>query len=93
MSSTPEQMKNPPVELQKPPIENFLATVLVGNAAERGPLVTAGGPSPTLRKTFRNESVFGCGFPYTKTRSHQKITVKASEKRQKTTIYNSLKKY
>jgi len=45
---------------------------MVGNVAERGPLDTVRGHSPTLRKKLRNESVSECGFLYTKTRNHRK---------------------
>jgi len=47
----------------------------VGNVAERCSLAPAGSPSPTFRKKFRNESVSGYGFLYSKTRNHRKTTV------------------
>ena len=55
----------------------------VGNVAERGPLATVGGLSPTLRKRFRNESVSGCGFLYIKTRNHRKTTTQKLPKNAK----------
>jgi len=42
--------------------------VRMGNVAERGPLVTVGGPLPTFRKRFRNESILKPG-------NHRKITI------------------
>jgi len=52
----------------------------VGNVAEWGPLATAGGPLPSFRKKFRNESVSGCGFLHNKTQNHRKITVQTLPK-------------
>jgi len=40
----------------------FTESTLIASISERGPLATVGGPSPTFRKKFRNESVSGCGF-------------------------------
>jgi len=58
----------------------------VGNVAERGPLATVGGPSPTFRKKFRRESVSGCGFLYNKTRNHRKTTVQKTYEKRKNNI-------
>jgi len=59
----------------------------VGNVAERGPLATVGGPSPTFRKNFRNESESGCGFLYILNPKSPEKTVQKFPKNAKTTTY------